>query len=634
MSAIVCPSCSTPNRTGDDACRHCGYVFPSSGAVLTPGAILHGRYQIEQLLHTGGMGYIYLARDRNLFSRSCVIKQVRERVHSDDHRKQLEEEALRMSGLSHPRIAMIFDHFVEDGFYFIVVERIPGSTLSDVARHRPTLPGEDEVVTWAISMCEVIVYLHKMGVVHRDVSPDNIMLTDDGDIKFIDFGTLRELRYVAAGGTAGMGKFGYAPPEQWQGKPIPQSDIFALGATIYQLLTGYLPLSHAYLVGQTPQRDDYFPRYPLIREQNTAISRQLETILEKALQLDISKRYGNAVDMLRDLAKLREDANAPSPRPLQTTVIPVAGAAAAEPETIETNTGLTAQPITVEVVLSESAIRRRTFSDTLQRPETLLPLAVCAISAGYLVLLSPIIGGALAAIAVTGISGAVAAAFFSSRYPREYARNTEEMIERMSTQRRLLEAAQVKQVHDTLRHGFTGASSTEGVGAVRELISQYDQLQATLAQRRSSDPLSVSILPALAEETYRRGLSVLSDALDLMNAIRTPSKERLLQDIAAARADVDALRDDASQAERLHLRQEVLTSCLERLAMLNKQQISVEQLLYQARRCEAALHAARVDLATIRTGGTRTGVDSVVQALQQRISQVKEVQDELARLGY
>ncbi len=105
---------------------------------------------------------------------------------------------------------------------------------------------------------------------HRDISPDNIMLTDDGSVKLIDFGALRELRYVAAGGTAGMGKYGYAPPEQWDGNPEPRSDLFALGATVYYLATGYLPLSDSYQTKQRAVAADRRPEFPPIRTRNAA----------------------------------------------------------------------------------------------------------------------------------------------------------------------------------------------------------------------------------------------------------------------------------------------------------------------------------------------------------------------------
>jgi len=302
-----CPNCGKPYNPGDEVCPDCGLVFPFATEVLAPGTILQGRYEIQELTHTGGMGYIYLAKDKKLYDRLCIVKQVKEPVKSDSDLKKLEEEARRMAKLSHPNVAMILDHFVESGYYFLVVERISGKTLSEIFSERHGQLMEEEVVNWAISICDVISYIHEEGIIHRDISPDNIMLTEAGVIKFVDFGTLRELRYITTRGTAGMGKYGYTPPEQWQGKPTPQSDIFALGATIYYLLTGNLPLSKEYLTGQGPQRQDFSPNFPPIRQKNPEISTELEAVLQKALHLDVSNRYTSAAEFgqaLRSLGKV------------------------------------------------------------------------------------------------------------------------------------------------------------------------------------------------------------------------------------------------------------------------------------------------------------------------------------------
>jgi len=299
-----CPNCGREYNPGDEVCPDCGLVFPFTTDVLAAGTILQGRYEIQELTHTGGMGYIYLAKDRKLYDRLCIVKQVKEPVKSDSDLKKLEEEARRMAKLSHPNVAMILDHFVEGDYYFLVVERISGKTLSEVFEECHGQLTEDEVVNWAIAMCDVISYIHSEEIIHRDISSDNVMLTKEGAIKFVDFGTLRELRYITTKGTAGMGKYGYTPPEQWQGKPTPQSDIFALGATVYYLLTGSLPLSKEYLSGQGPQRQDFSPMFPPIRQKNPDISPELEAVLQRALQLDANSRYSLAAEMGQALRRL------------------------------------------------------------------------------------------------------------------------------------------------------------------------------------------------------------------------------------------------------------------------------------------------------------------------------------------
>ena len=311
MAEHICPNCSKPYESGDEVCRYCGSMLPFSTAVLTPGKVLRQRYEIQGLAHSGGMGYIYLAKDKTLFGKTVVVKQVKEAVKSDTDRKRLEEEALRMSKLSHSNAAMILDQFVEGGYYFLVVQHISGKTLSQVLEDRRGPLTEEDVLSWAISMCDVVSYLHGKGVIHRDISPENIMLTDEGAIMFIDFGTMRELRQITSQKTAGIGKFGFTPPEQWQGQPVAQSDIFAIGATVYYLLTEYLPLSAEYQRGQKPQPADFRPSFPPIREKNSNVSGELEAVLEKALQLDVAQRYSSAHQLGQALRKAQAHPAAP-----------------------------------------------------------------------------------------------------------------------------------------------------------------------------------------------------------------------------------------------------------------------------------------------------------------------------------
>jgi serine/threonine protein kinase len=301
-----CPSCQNPYNSGDEVCSNCGSILPGSTAILQPGTVLHGKYEIEKLFHVGGMGYVYLARDKTLADRVCIIKQIKESTNSDPETLgKLQNEALTMAKLNHPNVATVFEHFVENNYYFLVVEYIVGKTLSEIFTERNGQLTEKEVVNWAISVCDVLSYIHSQGVIHRDISPDNIMVTKEGMVKFIDFGTMREMRYIASRGTAGMGKIGYTPPEQWIGRPMPQSDVFALAATIYYLLAGYLPLTDEYLKGQGVQGQDFNPDFPPIRTKNPAISLELEQIMEKALQLGVNRRYGSVQEFREALENLK-----------------------------------------------------------------------------------------------------------------------------------------------------------------------------------------------------------------------------------------------------------------------------------------------------------------------------------------
>jgi serine/threonine protein kinase len=584
--------------------------------ILPCGATLRQRYEIQRLFHSGGMGDIYLAADKTLFNRLCVVKQVRERILSEAHRKKLEEEALRMSRLSHPGIAMILDHFVEDDYYYLVVEYIQGKTLSEIYKEHQSKLTEIEVVAWASSICDVISYIHGEGILHRDISPDNIMVTREGAIKFIDFGTLRELRYIAAGKTAGMGKYGYTPPEQWQGKPVAQSDIFALGATLYHLLTGYLPLSKSYVTGHAPQREDFYPQFPPIRSWNPLVSAGLEAVLRKALRLEIEERYSSALEMREALLVLT----------------PGAAKSVSSFSTEKTRTGKNIRP-KLET-LSEDEIKRKTITDAVQHPVVLLPLAVCILSGAYFTLLSPVFGGRLGSFSTAVIAGVTTAISFFYHFRGEQSRTEQEIQAIRVNEKTEAEAVELKTMVEKLQDGFSGMASAEGARSLAGLVSEFEQLQGALGEDRAGDSISMSLVPGLAEEIYRRGLSVLTNALELLNAVQYPGKETLEAEIAQLEADFAVPESDPNRSERLKLKEELLAFRKERLGKINRLQLSADQLLHQSRRCEDSLYDARIEIAAIRAGNTGTSVNPVIEALQQRINQVKEVEAELKKMGY
>ena len=288
--------------------------------------------------------------------------------------------------------------------------------------------------------------------------------------------------------------------------------------------------------------------------------------------------------------------------------------------------------------LSEPAIRRQLLLDAVQHPATLLPLAASIMSAFYLLLVSPVLGGGLWAMILLAIAGIGAAVGFVWRYvlcyTEEYGKRARELMILLDEGRARLEQAEVRQRREALQAGFSGIGSAEGLKALTELANEYEELEPALGHQRDTDPLSMSIVPSLAEETYRQGLSVRSDALELMRASNTPGAERLEREIAELEGEAEALKGDQSQVERLRIREDTLASHRQRLEMLGRLQLRVDQLLYQAYRCEASLHCTRIELAAIRTGSSETSVDSVTETLRRTIRRAKEVQDELRRLGY
>ena len=288
--------------------------------------------------------------------------------------------------------------------------------------------------------------------------------------------------------------------------------------------------------------------------------------------------------------------------------------------------------------LSEPAIRRRMLGDAVQHPATLLPLAVAILSVLYLSLVSPMVGGGLWAVVLLGVSGIGTAVGFVwryvLRYTEEYGKKVRELMDLLEEERARLEHAEVGQRREALQAGFSSIGSTEGLKALAELVSEYERLQPTLGRQRDTDSFSMSLVPSLALETYRQGLSVLSDALELMRAVHVPGRERLERELAEMEREIETLTLDQSQAGRLGLKEDTLASHRQRLDMLDQLQLRLERFLYQAGRCEASLHRTRIELAAIRTGNSEATVDSVTEALRRTIHQVKEVQEELKRLGY
>ena len=127
-----CPNCKEPYTESDKACQHCGYALSLPDGVLAPGTILQDRYEIQELLHTGDISYVYLAKDSKLYDRYCIVKQVKEPIESNADIGAFEQTILEIAKLSIPNIAMVLDHFVEGHHYFLVVEHITGKTLSMV----------------------------------------------------------------------------------------------------------------------------------------------------------------------------------------------------------------------------------------------------------------------------------------------------------------------------------------------------------------------------------------------------------------------------------------------------------------------------------------------------------------------
>jgi tRNA A-37 threonylcarbamoyl transferase component Bud32 len=257
---------------------------------IAPGAVLlNGKYRVCGQLGVGGQGTAYLANCTKDGS-EVVLKEFILPVYVDVNvRRQalesMQHEAAMLKRLDNPRVVRLIEFFVEDHRGYLVLERIDGYSLRRVVEEEGKM-SEERVRGLAEQMCSILEYLHSLSppVVHRDFTPDNLILGKDGILKLVDFNVAQQTESTATGTV--VGKHAYLPPEQFRGRPVPQSDIYAMGATLVYLLLGHDP---APITCSHPGT------------QGEDISTQLDTIIAHATALDTTKRYAKIQDLATDL---------------------------------------------------------------------------------------------------------------------------------------------------------------------------------------------------------------------------------------------------------------------------------------------------------------------------------------------
>ena len=266
-----------------------------------------GPYRITGALGSGGMGVVYRAEDERL-GRPVAIKFLSGLALEDPRASErLLREARAASALNHPHICTIHDVGEHEGAAFLVMELLEGQTLAARIANGP-LP-EQEAVRLAAAVADALDAAHQRGIIHRDVKPANIFITQRGEPKLLDFGLARSFGSAAAieatatNTATTAGTIAYMSPEQARDEPLDaRSDLFSLGATLYQIVTGALPFpgSSTALVFDAILNKP--PRPP--SHVNSAVSSQLEQILLRALEKDHRLRYQSAADLRADLQRL------------------------------------------------------------------------------------------------------------------------------------------------------------------------------------------------------------------------------------------------------------------------------------------------------------------------------------------
>lgn len=254
--------------------------------------IIDSKYEILKLLNTGGMNSaIYLALDKKL-NRQWAIKKVRKS--SSQTTSMLMAEASIMKNLDHPMLPRIVGIEEDPKFFYIIMDFVQGENLKTVITSSGP-QAQDTVVSWGVKLCDVLTYLHGKGIVYRDMKPANIMLSPDGNIKLIDFGIAREYKENASEDTTALGTEGYAAPEQYEGKgqTDARTDVYGMGITLFQLLTGVNPSSY---------QENIFS----IRLQNPNLSSGLDKIILKCTNKDPKKRYQSTEELKKALLNYRK----------------------------------------------------------------------------------------------------------------------------------------------------------------------------------------------------------------------------------------------------------------------------------------------------------------------------------------
>lgn len=326
-----CPQCGRTNPAGSLFCNGCGTALSAAEqppaaqqlpsqptpipftvtGFLPPQTVLAGRYIILRRVGRGGMGAVYQAADDRITGKHWAIKEMSDSAITNPLEKRqavvaFQQEAMMLATLDHSNLPKVTDNFSERGKQYLVMDFIEGETLEERIDREDDKPlPVDDVLKWANQLCDVLEYLHgrEPPVVFRDLKPANVMVTPEGMVKLIDFGIARLFKPGKVADTAFFGTAGYAPREQYgKGQTDARSDVYALGATLYHLLTGDDPTNHPFDFKDAHQLNEQVPEH-------------VSSVLAKALAHASEDRWQSVTEMRWALAEkpLPESMSEPLP---------------------------------------------------------------------------------------------------------------------------------------------------------------------------------------------------------------------------------------------------------------------------------------------------------------------------------
>lgn len=276
------------------------------------GRALNGRYQLIGLVGGGGMAQVYKARD-NVLGRTVAVKLLREQyVNDSQFVARFRREAQAAANLAHPNIVNVYDVGQDGDLHYIVMEYIAGDNLKDLIQRSAPLP-TDRAVSIAIQILAGLEYAHRSGLIHRDVKSQNVLIAPEGGVvKVTDFGIAKSVSDLGLteAGTA-LGTAHYFSPEQARGeRVVPQSDIYAVGVTMYEMLTGHLPFESDNIMGLAYKHISEPPRP--VRQLNPSVPARLEAIVMKALAKTPAERFSSASEMEKALRAVQAGGQQPT----------------------------------------------------------------------------------------------------------------------------------------------------------------------------------------------------------------------------------------------------------------------------------------------------------------------------------
>lgn len=293
--------------------------------MLVSGQNIHRRYQIEKTISKSPINSLYLAIDAET-GEYVVLKEHYDpfddpEIIRDNEQLFLNEVSL-LSTLDHPGIPRILDFFLEAGRRYLITEYIEGSDLNSLRSEKGFLE-QEKVLEWALQLVQVLKYLHqkKPPIIYRDIKPSNIMCDSGGKIKLIDFGIARTYKPDKHGDTFNLGSGGYAAPEQYAGakrQTDTRTDIYSLGVTLHQLLTGFDPVKEGF-------------RVPVPSTLAPGLNPWWDRIIMKATKIDPDERYSSVAEMEADLERLHRGEPLHAEKKETDTAIPAKPEAAPEP---------------------------------------------------------------------------------------------------------------------------------------------------------------------------------------------------------------------------------------------------------------------------------------------------------------